>query len=137
MRIIEKSITWLFLLMLVFISVKLIYFWVQFSYSDWIEITIVILEVVLLILLSLFSKKLGEINSALFWISIVAFFLISRKWWLINVPTRPTSDFQDYLQVAKEVAAGRGLTNEFVLYQNGLGYQLFLGSLYAIFGDSR
>lgn len=136
MRIIEKTITWIFLLMLVFISVKLIYFWVQFPYSDWIEITIVIFEVVLLILLSLFSKKLGEINSALFWISIVAFFLISRTYWLINVPTLPTSDFQYYLQVAKEVAAGKGLTNEVVLYQNGWGYQLFLGSLFAIFGDS-
>lgn len=128
----------IFISILVFglVTVNLILFWPRFPYPTWIELGMFGVVILVYFVLGFKFEFLARIAPIWFWSSILVIFCVSRIWWLVNVPTLPVSDFIYYLEVARDVAAGNGLTKGVVLYQNGWGYQIFLGAIFAMFGSS-
>jgi hypothetical protein len=109
-------------------------FWSGFSVSDAMKFLLILAITIALFLLGRLSPHLERIGEIPFWSTLLMVYFVSRLLWLINIPTLPTSDFYYYYKVACEVALGKGLVDPVTLYQNGWGYQLFLGGFFHIFG---
>lgn len=68
---------------------------------------------------------------------IILLALILRLLWISNVPTVPVSDFLQYHKAAISLISGRGyrIYGHISAYEP-VGYSLFLGFIYSIFGSS-
>jgi len=97
---------------------------------------VIVAIIALVFLARLVSPYLERMGNVLFFTGALVVFSASRLAWLLKVPTLPISDFYYYFLTACDVAAGRGLPIDVVLYQNGFGYQLLLGHIFRFLGCS-
>ena len=99
-------------------------------------IEVVIVFIILVFLFRLVTPYLTRLGNLPFFAAALGVFLVSRLFWIVNVQTKPISDFYYYFLTACDVASGNGMTREVVLNQNGWGYQLFLGAIFRVLGCS-
>lgn len=107
------------------------------KYSDW-AWSILLCAVLLLVILRLLRDPLASIPLPVFLVALLIIFLISRRAWIMAIPTMPFSDFAGYDTLAKAYVSGQPSVNQlpWPLFAYSQGYPLVLAGWYGLFGTS-